>query len=146
MIRRIVKLVLTGISWGCTVSCLISMIGVHYAGYEWFAVSRGGYSAQIIAAMISGIGWSVPSIIYDNERMPRVQQMIIHLGIGFAVYLPTAIYMKWIPTGSFAVMIGWIAFFAIGSLLVWLCFYLYYKGEAKAINRELMKQEMKNGK
>ena len=142
MIRRISKLVLFGISWGCTILCLISMAGVNLFGYEWFEVSVGGYSAQIIAAMISGIGWSVPSIVYENEKLSRAQQMIIHLGIGLVVYLPIAIYMKWIPTGNAGTILAGIAFSVIASFLVWLCFYLYYKGEAKAINRELMKQEL----
>lgn len=140
MIRKIIKMVFSGIAMGCTISCLISMIGVHFIGYEWFAASERSYSAQIIASMICGIAWVVPSMVYDNEKLSRIQQMLIHFSIGMVVYLPLAFYMKWIPTAGVGNIVFGLAMMVVTALLIWFGFYLYYRGEAQAINRELAKK------
>lgn len=141
MIRKIVKMVWVGISCGCTISCLISMVGAELMGYEWFATAARGYTEQVVAAMIVGVAWSLPSLVYDNEKLSRAQQVLIHAGIGFGVFLPIAFYMQWIPMSSAAMVLAGVAVMIISAMLIWCGFYLYYRGESKEINRQLMSME-----
>ena len=67
MIRKLVKMIFIGSSCGCTISCLISVIGVEVMGYEWFATAQSGYAAQVLAYVLIGIAWSLPTLVYDNE-------------------------------------------------------------------------------
>lgn len=141
MIKKIVKLVAIGISWGCTISCIVSMIGAECIGTDWFTNAPNSYTAQIIASMLVGIAWSVPSLVYDNERLSRAQQILIHGGIGLGVYFPIAFYMQWIPRGNIVMVLVSMAVMILGTLLIWCGFYLYYRGETKAINRQLKSKE-----
>lgn len=137
MFRKIVRLVCIGISWGCTISCLISMAGYTIMGNEWFLSSPRGFNTQIAASMVVGLGWSLPTVVYDNERLSRVQQLLIHGAIGFIVYIPVAFYMQWIPLGNISLMLASILIAIFSAFIVWLCFYFYYRGEAREINREI---------
>lgn len=141
MIKKIIKLIAMGICYGCTFSCLISMVGYSILGNEWFVSSPKGYCIQIVAAMIVGIGWTLPTLIYSQEKLSKVQQCLIHIGIGVVVYIPIAFYMEWMPMDNLALMLGSVMFAVIVSLFVWCGFYLYYKKEAQKINKEL--KEMK---
>lgn len=144
MIRKIVKLVCSGIGWGCTLSCLISMIGAHFMGNEWFVSSPKSFSLQVIAAMLVGIGWTVPSLVYDNEKLSRMQQMLIHFGVGFLVYFVIAFNMGWVPIGNMQWMIIGLVGMVGCTLLIWFGFYFYYKSEAKEINKKIEEKEEKN--
>lgn len=141
MIRKIVKLVATGITWGCTISCIISMIGTECLGMEWFSGAAHGYTAQIIASMLIGVAWSVPTLVYENEKLSRAQQVLIHFAVGLCVYFPIAYYMQWIPTESMAMGVISVLVMAIGVLLIWCGFYLYYKNESKVMNQHLQNRK-----
>lgn len=106
-------------------------------GNEWFLSSPRGFNAQIAASMVVGLGWSLPTVVYDNERLSRVQQLLLHGAISFIVYIPVAFYMQWIPLGNISLMLASILIAIVSAFIVWLCFYFYYRGEAREINREI---------
>lgn len=140
MFGKSIKLIITGISMGCTISCIIMMVGTHFSGSDWILNAPKGFTAQIIGAMLTGIGFSLPSLIYEKEQLSRAQQSLIHLGTGFLIYLIIAYYLQWLPTQNTAILLLSILFMAVCTILIWLCFYFYYKSEAKAINKKLTAQ------
>lgn len=144
MFRKIIKFAAFGIAWGCTVSCLISMVGFYIKGNDWFILAPRGYVEQVVAAMITGMGWSIPSIVYDIDKLSRIQQVLIQMVVGMTVYLPVSLYMKWIPTNNTGIALCSLLFMVVMALAIWFCFYMYYKGEAKAINRKLAGKEKGN--
>ena len=75
-------------------------------------------------------------------RISRGLQVIIHLGTGFAIYIPVAFFAGWIPTayGAIAVAIA-LLIAVVFSLLVWLCFALYYRKQAQKINRKIIEKQ-----
>ena len=146
MVRKLIKLFWTGITCGCTISCIISMIGIEAMGYEWFSLAPRSYTVQVIASMLIGIAWSMPSLVYENDRLSRAQQILIHFGIGFGVFLPVAFYMQWIPMGNVVMALVSISIILLSALLIWCGFYMYYRGETKAMNRQLMNREQGSGK
>lgn len=142
MLRKIIKLVGTGISWGCTISCFISMIGYSIIGNDWFIHASRSYSEQIIASMIVGMSWSIPTLVYENEKLSFVQQWLIHMFIGFGVFIPIAFYMEWFPKGNIATIMISMTISIVSAIIVWFCFYLYYRYEAKVINKELKNKDL----
>ena len=62
---RLFKEVLRGISWGCTIMVLIGIVFVLF-GQSPFVGEN--YIFQAVFAMIVGIGYSVPSNVYENEQ------------------------------------------------------------------------------
>lgn len=134
---KIIKVTGLGISWGCTISCLISMIGYSRIGNDWFILATRSFNEQVIASMIVGMSWSIPSLVYQNEKFSKVQQWMLHMIIGFGVFIPIAFYMEWFPKGNTGAVITSMCISIVSALIVWFCFYLYYRYEAKAINKEL---------
>ena len=97
MSGKVMKYLFRGISWGCVVSCIVNVIGTMVKGNAWFTEAGHSYAAQVAAAVLVGVAWVLPSVIYQSDRMPRVMQALIHFVIGFGVYFPTAFVMGWIP-------------------------------------------------
>lgn len=129
---------LLGVAVGCTIYIVIGMIFI-LVGMPATELWPGyTFIHQAIGGMIIGIAFSLPSLIYDNEKLSIGLKMLIHMGIGMAVFSITAMKLGWIPVshGPIAVFI----FFVIaagGAFGIWGCFYLYHKNEAKLINQRI---------
>ena len=95
--------------------------------------------------MLVGVAWVLPSVIYQSDRMPRVMQALIHFVIGFGVYFPTAFVMGWIPgdISTGAIFLEMLLMAAM-SFVIWICFCVHYRREAKQINEQL-KQKKNRG-
>lgn len=140
MFGKIIKYVLSGIAWGCTISTVIGMIGVAVNGEAWLTDAPRGFIAQSFAAMIVGIAWLLPSMIYKNEKLSLAQQTLIHFSIAFVVYIPCAFYMGWIPSdGGIGQIITEIIIIVASSFVVWLVFCFYYRQLAKRMNERIRK-------
>ncbi|MDD6202109.1 MAG: DUF3021 domain-containing protein [Lachnospiraceae bacterium] len=135
---KIVKLIGNGIAWGCTICMFILMTGSLIAGDEFLAMTSERFWAQAIGSIIVGIGFTVPSIIYEQESLSRGMQTLIHMGIGFFIYFLVAFNLGWIP-----VEFGWqmtvlsILIAITFAFAIWFGFYLYNKKEAQKLNQQL---------
>lgn len=135
---KILKLTLNGIAWGCTVSTFVLIIGAMTAGDAFLPANAGAFIKQAVSSMIIGVGFVVPTVIYNKKSLNRGVQILIHMGTGFLIYFPIAFYMNWIP-----VDLGWqitltsILISVIVSFIILSAFYLYYKKEAQKINERI---------
>ena len=145
MSGKVMKYLFGGISWGCVVSCIVNVIGTMVKGNAWFTEAGHSYAAQVAAAVLVGVAWVLPSVIYQSDRMPRVMQALIHFVIGFGVYFPTAFVMGWIPEdiSTGAIFLEMLLMAAM-SFVIWICFCVHYRREAKQINEQL-KQKKNRG-
>ncbi|MFT4104341.1 MAG: DUF3021 domain-containing protein [Lacrimispora sp.] len=132
--KTTVKNILLGIGLGSTLFVIAGIIfDLINAGD--FQLSNRLYTEMAVGAMIVGIGFSVPSPIYDNDKLPLGIQTVIHMGIGCTIFLIVAFRVGWIPIAA-----GWKAcvLTVMGQLmtafLIWLIFALYYKRLAKKMN------------
>lgn len=136
--KKIISKTAIGISWGCTILVLILFSGTLINPDFLNNVSAADFIKHVICSVIVGVGFTLPTIVYDSEMISRGLQTLIHLGLGFAVYFPAAIVAGWMPVNA---GIGAIAlFFVIAlafSFLAYFCFRLYYRKEAKLINEKL---------
>ena len=135
---NILKMTLFGIAWGCTICIFILMIGAATIGDEFLAMSAEQFIRQSLGSMLVGIAFTVPSLIYQVERLNMVIKTLIHMVIGFAVYLPVAFSMGWIPTnyGLGMVALSFCIAFAF-AFIIWLFFYLHSCKEARKLNEKL---------
>ena len=140
--KNIIKSIILGIGWGFTVFVVYLTIGVIISGDFLAGIAQDDFIKYVICSAVIGLGFSVPSLIYRNERISRGLQVIIHLGTGFAIYVPVAFFAGWIPTayGAIAVAVSLLCA-VVFSLLVWLCFALYYRKQAQEINRKIVEKQ-----
>ena len=140
--RNFIKSVAVGIGWGFTILVLYLTIGVIISSDFLATIAPNDFIKYVICSAVVGLGFSVPSLIYYNERISRILQVIIHLGTGFAIYVPVAFFAGWIPTayGAIAVALSLLCA-VVFALLVWLCFALYYRKQAQEINRKIIEKQ-----
>ena len=140
--KNIIKSIVLGIGWGFTFFVVYLTIGVIISGDFLAGIAQDDFIKYVICSAVIGLGFSVPSLIYRNERISRGLQVIIHLGTGFAIYVPVAFFAGWIPTayGAVAVAVSLLCA-VVFSLLVWLCVALYYRKQAQEINRKIVEKQ-----
>ena len=46
------------------------------------------FTKMVVGCIIIGIGFGAPTVINKNENLPMPVRVIIHMGIGCAVYAP----------------------------------------------------------
>ncbi len=137
MIKKILKSTLLGVGMGCTFFTVCGII--------FNAVSPNGgllsgrtFIEQAVASMIIGTVFYIGGLIYENERLPRALQILIHMGTGMAVFLVVAFNIGWFSFtyGVIASLIFIAIAFAI-AFAMWFCFYLYHRYEARAMNERI---------
>ena len=140
--RNFIKSIAVGISWGFTILVLYLTIGVIISGDFLASIAPDDFIKYVICSAVVGLGFSVPSLFFHNEPISRGLQVIIHLGTGFAIYIPVAFFAGWIPTayGAIAVALSLLCA-VVFALLVWLCFALYYRKQAQEINRKIIEKQ-----
>lgn len=136
---KVFGLLVKGISAALSLFSIFIMIYDIYSGKE-LIFEQGYYTKMLIGAIIVGIGFSVPGLVYDNENMPYIMKVIIHMGISYIIFIITGFAVGWIPRGNNPwTSIGIILTGILTALFLWFCFWLHYKHEAKKINERIRK-------
>ncbi len=107
-----------------------------------FTLTDYGFTKMVLACIVTGLGFGVPTILYNSEKISPALASVIHLGIGFAIYFAAASFVGWIPVerGIKACAITVTAVVVIG-LLIWVCFMKYNKDLAEKMNKALDKKK-----
>ena len=103
-----------------------------------FQMTNYLFTKMVLGVVVIGLGFGLPTYIYNNENMSVSIQFLIHMGIGCVVMIVTAFVVGWIPTenGIYAV-IGSISGEAFVAILIWMVFYYRQKRLAKQINEQI---------
>ena len=103
-----------------------------------FTLTDYGFTKMVLACIVSGLGFGVPTILYNSEKISPALASVIHLGIGFAIYFAAASFVGWIPVerGLKACVITVVGVVVIG-LIIWICFMKYNKDLAAKMNKAL---------
>ena len=139
--KKVCMRLLTGIPISCTLFCLFGIV-FDIINQGRFLLENGSYTRMVLGALAVGAGFSVPSVIYDNDRLPRSLQVLFHMGIGCAVMLLVAFAVGWIPTelGLWTVL-AIIAAMIATAFVVWLGFCAYYRCEAQRLNAQVQQRK-----
>lgn len=139
-ITKLFKLALVGICIGCTIMSFVLVIIALSVGYESYSLSGAEIINSVLGAIVVGLGFALPSLIYENENIALPYQTIFQMGIGFIILILVGAYLEWIPLnqGIFPI-IEWILIVLIFAFAIWFGFYLYEKNEANKINEQLNK-------
>ena len=105
-----------------------------------FTLTDYGFTKMALACVVTGLGFGVPTLLYNSERRSQTLAAVIHLGIGFTIYFAAASFVGWIPVerGIKACVITVVSVVLIG-LIIWLCFMKYNRDLAEKMNKALKK-------
>ena len=96
------------------------------------------FSKMAIATVVIGLGFGLPAVVYDNEKLSLFTQTIIHMGIGCIVMTVTAFLVGWIPLNHGPLlMIAILLEELVLAFVIWFLFYLQQKKLVKQMNQRV---------
>ncbi|MDR0474967.1 MAG: DUF3021 domain-containing protein [Treponema sp.] len=144
MIKKIIGRILSGISYGCFWLVFFGIIFDFVPDKIHYEAIMSNFTMQAIGSMFVGIGFVLPTLIYDSEKLSLFIKTIIHLGIGIPIFFVIGFSLGWLPKN---ISMGSIFFIIVScitvSFVIWFGFYLYNKNESILINKQLKKIEEK---
>ncbi|MCH3999360.1 MAG: DUF3021 domain-containing protein [Lachnospiraceae bacterium] len=137
MVKKVLKSSFIGTGAAVIISSIVMMI-IDIANGGSLDFQNYQYTKMFFGDLIVGLGFGIPSLIYENENIPYPIQIVFHMGIGCAVMLVVAFSVGWIPSGGGApVIILSVAGEIAVAFLIRKVILLHYKKEAEQINRKL---------
>ena len=140
-LKDLAKSTLISIGMAMTIFCLAGIVfDIGYKGN--FSLDNYSFTKMVIGCVLVGLGFGVPTIVYQKENLPMPIRVLIHMGIGCVVYTIVAYAVGWI--GGAATIGQGIVIAAIqlaAAFVIWSLFMRYYRAEAKRINNKI--QSMK---
>jgi hypothetical protein len=139
-ISEILKLSYIGASTGCLILAIVEIFIATSVGMSNFVLNGHDIVNYTLGGIIIGLGFVLPSMIYEKENISSIIQIAIQMGIGFIVLFIVGIYLKWIPMnlGIWPIIV-WVIIALIIGFVLWTCFYLYFRNEARKINNQIRK-------
>ena len=141
-VKDLIRSTVISIGMALTIFCLVGIVfDVGYGGR--FSLENYRFTKMVVGSLLVGLGFGVPTIVYNKESLPMPIRVIIHMGTGCVVYTLVAYAVGWY--GGSATVIQGIIIAGIQLLVafvIWFCFMRYYRREAKKMNEKLqaMKQ------
>ena len=142
-VKLIVKYLLCGISLGCTFFVIMCLSFALWGGEELLTEICRDFARQSTGAMIIGIACGGTPVIYHFDRPSGFWKVLIHFCIGMGVFYPTAVNLGWIPFYPDRIVLTVLQFLSSCGIfmVIWFCFYLFNRNDAKKINKRLRELE-----
>ena len=137
ILKDIVKSTIISIGMALTIFCLAGIVfDVAYGGN--FSLEGYRFTKMVIGSAIVGLGFGVPTVVYNSDRLPQPIKVLIHMGIGCVIYTIVAYAVGWFG-GSATLAQGLIiaAIQLLVAFIIWFCFMRYYRKEAKEMNDKI---------
>ena len=96
-------------------------------------VCKGIISITLLAFVAAGL-----TMIYNIERLPLINAILIHAVALYADYILIYLLNGWLKNQLVPILIFTAIFFA-GFALIWVCIYLFTRNDTKFINQKMMK-------
>ena len=119
---------------------IFSFVGIIFdiAGGGVYSLEDYRYTKMVIASVIVGLGFGIPTLVYKSDKLPTPVKVLIHMGIGCIVYTIAAFSVGWLG-GAASVKQGiLIACVQLAvAFIIWFCFMRYYRKEADEMNKKI---------
>lgn len=142
-VELVIKYIFYGISIGCTFFVIMCLSYSIWGGEDILMRIFEDFTRQASGAVIVGIACGGTAVIYQFKRPSYFVKIIIHFCVGMGVFFPVAVSLGWIPFYKDNILITVLQLlFSCGIfMMIWLCFYLFNRSEAKRINKRLRELE-----
>lgn len=133
-LKNLLKSVVISIGLSLAIFNLVCIaFDVSYSGN--FSLEGYRMTKMIIGCLFIGLGYGVPSIVYENDSLPMPIKVLIHMGIGCIVNTLVAFAVGWV-NGPKSLVRG-ISIQLTVAFIIWFCFMRFYRSEAKKMNDKI---------
>lgn len=132
--KDLMKSTIISIGIAMAIFCLVGITyDIRFDGH--FSLDGYQFTKMVAGCVLIGLGFGIPSIVYNKESLPMPMKVLIHMGIGCIVYTIAAYAVGWIG-GSATIIQGiMIASIQLGAaFIIWFLFMKFYRAEAKRMN------------
>ena len=126
--KRIIELSIKGVGLALALFAVFGLVA-DVANQGVFTLKNYNYTKMVIGAVIVGLGFSVPGIVYETTDFSYAVKILIHMGTGCVIFLIT----------GYAV--GWFSLAGGTSVLLWVVFMLRDRRTAERINERIRELE-----
>ncbi len=134
--RDLMKGTVISITIAMIIFCFVGMIfDIRNGGH--FGLENYQFTKMVVGCVLVGLGFGVPSVVYRNDNFPMPIKVVIHLGIGSIVYTIVAFRVGWAEGATMVQSVMIVAIQLVVAFVIWLAFMIYYRSEAKKINKRI---------
>ena len=136
-VKEILKSTVISIGMALTIFSLVGMFFDIVNGGN-FSMEGYQFTKMVAGSAIVGIGFGVPTVVYNSEKLPTPVKVLIHMGIGCVIYRIVAYAVGWFGGAATPVQGLVIAGIQLAvAFVIWFCFMRYYRKEAKQMNEKI---------
>lgn len=136
-VKEILKSTVISIGMALTIFSLVGMFFDIVNGGN-FSMEGYQFTKMVVGSAIVGIGFGVPTVVYNSEKLPMPVKVLIHMGIGCVIYTIVAYAVGWFGGAATPVQGLVIAGIQLAvAFVIWFCFMRYYRKEAKQMNEKI---------
>jgi hypothetical protein len=138
--KKVLRAALSGV-YLSALTFLVFMIIKGFRGGQEITYSAIDMAYSCIAVIIIGLGFGIPSLIYETE-LPTLLKVLIHMGTGIIVMLITSVVIGWIDFSR-----GWLPCLLIALIQIALAFLLWFlscvkiRRDAKEMNKKIAEKQ-----
>lgn len=141
--KNFVSLLTKGIGLALSLFAVIGMFFDWFYGGKFY-LDNWMYTKMVIGSVVIGIGFSVPALIYESEKLPYGIKVLVHMGTGCLVMLIMGFAVGWLPKER---GIAVCAMIIAGQVAVAFALWAGYAWQAKQMARKMNERiEAMNGK
>ncbi|PIE95493.1 DUF3021 domain-containing protein [Bacillus fungorum] len=133
MFDRVINKIAFGLGMAMIYSLLFLWIG-YVKGVE--TVETKILITYLVTANIVGLIFSFASFIFEKEEWSILKQTMIHFIVLLGTFLPTAIWVGWVPN-RFGPILICIGIFIVIYFIIWCMMTLYWKRKIEKLNHQL---------
>ena len=137
IVKDLVKSTVISIGMALAIFCIVGVFFDITNGGN-FSLSDHLFTKMVAGSALVGLGFGVPTIVYNSEKLPMPVKVLIHMGTGCVIYTVVAFAVGWF--GGSATIGQGLAIAAIQlavAFVIWFCFMCYYRKEAKQMNEKI---------
>lgn len=119
---------------------IFSFVGIIFdvTGGGVYTLENYRYTKMVIASVIVGLGFGVPTMVYKSDKLPMPVKVLVHMGIGCIIYTIVAFSVGWLGGAASVTQGILIACIQLAvAFIIWFCFMRYYRKEADEMNQKI---------
>lgn len=145
--KKFFKYLWKGVEFGAVICLFIFVVGKYINEDFLNGLTANQLLMHVVCSIIVAEGYTLTGMVYENERLSRGLQILIHMGTGTLIYIIVGSLAGWIPLSNgiwsalmyMAIPLGF-------SVVMWVGFAIYNAVTAKKMTAKMQQAALSQDK